>query len=1153
MAAGAAASETGIAEFGILGPLEVSRSGRAVPLGGPRQRAVLALLLLEANRVVSMDRLAEDVWGGHPPEGWVTTLQTYVFHLRQALEPDRARGVAGGVLVTRDRGYLLRVDRGHLDAASFQDGFTAGRAALEAGRYAEAAQTLREALDLWRSQVLSDLADYAFTRPEAARLEELRLAALEARIDADLALGRHDALTAELERLVAEHPLRERLHGQLMLALYRCGRQAEALAAYRRVRGLLAEELGIDPAEPLRRLHASVLAHDPALDWHEGRAPPADGHRPGADTPVRSPAPAPSPRPGGPGRGPDRARRRTRRLLAIGSALAVAAAACIVVVARPWAGGPPGLPGDSVGLIDSAGAPVGAPVSVGSPAGLAYGDGSVWAVDSADGTLWRIDPATHAVVQQIPVGSAPSAVAFTGPDAWVTNSGDGTVSRVSTVTNRVVDTITVGNLPVAIAAGSGGVWVANEADGTVDRIDPVTGVVTKRGIQVGARPDGIAAGPDAVWVANGEDGTVQRIDPATGQPGSPVHVGAGPAGIAVTPAAVWVANSLDLTVSKLDPAAERVTATIGVGDGPTGIVAAKDGVWVSDEFDATLDRIDPQTTRVIRTVHLGSSPQGMAVAGSGVWVAARPFTAASHRGGTLTLVEDAELPATDPAGDYTGTYPTYGISYDGLTAFRRSGGAAALTLVPDLARTLPRPTDGGTTYTFTLRRGIRYSNGNLVRASDFRRGVQRQLIIGPAAGLPDYYDGILGAQACRKHPKRCDLSAGIVTDDAAGTVTFHLVQADPDFLSKLAMTFVAPAPPGTPDRVISRAPFLPGTGPYMISQVRPNESLTLVRNPYFRQWSYAAQPAGYPSVIRYESMASQSARESAVIAGRADLMVFLSGVDQSLAVRYPARVYFGLRLGIAYASLNSRQPPFTNIKARQAVSYAIDRARIIQLWHLAPGQVAAACQILPADFPGHQGYCPYTTGAGDGGWHGPDMDKARQLVKESGTMNMAVTVWSPKDPQGKAAGSYLAGLLDELGYRASLHTVSLDQFYTDLNKPHTKIQAGILLGWGPDFPAPSGFFGPLLSCQSADEPVTNNEAGFCDPHLDALVSQAQAAQLTDPAAARRLWAQADRIVTDQAPYVPVFNHGPAAFVSSRVGNYQASPVYGPLLDQMWVR
>ena len=189
MAADTVAGQTELAEFGILGPLEVSRSGRAVPLGGPRQRAVLALLLLEANRVVSMDRLAEDLWDGHPPEGWVTTVQIYISHLRQALEPGRARGAAGEVLVTKGRGYLLRVGRERLDAARFEDGFAAGRAALEAGRYAEAAGTLRQALGLWRGQVLADLADYGFTRPEAARLEELRLAAVEARIEADLALG----------------------------------------------------------------------------------------------------------------------------------------------------------------------------------------------------------------------------------------------------------------------------------------------------------------------------------------------------------------------------------------------------------------------------------------------------------------------------------------------------------------------------------------------------------------------------------------------------------------------------------------------------------------------------------------------------------------------------------------------------------------------------------------------------------------------------------------------------------------------------------------------------------------------------------------------------------------------------------------------------
>lgn len=1153
MAADTVAGETGSAEFGILGPLQVWRSGQAVPLGGPRQRAVLALLLLEPNRVVSMDRLAEDVWGGHPPVGWVTTLQTYVFHLRRALEPDRARGGAGGVVVTRDRGYLLRVSREHLDAALFEDGFTAGRAALEAGRYGEAAATLRKALDLWRGQAFADLADYAFTRPEATRLEELRLAALEARIDADLALGQHDALTGELDRLVAEHPLRERLHGQLMLALYRGGRQADALAAYRRVRDLLAEELGIDPGEPLRRLHRSVLAHDPALDFRESHQASAEGQRPGAGPPgTAAPAPLPSRvRPVGGGQELGWGRRQARRLLAVGSGLAVATAVCIVAVARPWAHQPTGLPANSVGLIDSAGERAGDPVEVGSPEDLAYGDGAVWVVNTTEATVSRINPDTHAVVNQIPVGSAPGAVTVTGGDMWVTNSGGGTVSRINTKANAVVQTIPVGNLPVAIGSGRSGVWVANEGDDSVARIDPATGKITRK-VEVGGRPDGVAVGPDAVWVANSQDGTISRIDPATGDVSGPISVGAGPAGIAVTPAAVWVANSLDLTVSKIDPAVGRVTAVIGVGDGPSSIAASTDAIWVGDEFDATLDRIDPQANRVDRTISLGSSPRGIAVARSGVWVAARAFAAASHRGGTLTEVTDG-LPVIDPTQAYAlgEEISPLATVYDGLVALRRSGGATGLTLVPDLAITLPRPANGGTTYTFTLRRGIRYSNGALVQPSDFRRGLERQLTMGVN---PGYYDGILGAPVCRQHPPRCDLSPGIVTNDTARTVTFRLRQADPDFLYKLAMLFAVPAAPGAPmHRVVHGPPFLPGTGPYKISQYRPNASLTLVRNPYFRQWSYAAQPAGYPSVIRLERGASQAKRQSAVIAGRADLTEI--GVnDQAFAIRYPSRVHTALTQWDTYLFLNTRQPPFTNIKARRAVNYAIDRARVLQFFHFVPGHGTVTCQILPAGFPGYHSYCPYTTGPKDGAWHGPDIQKALRLAKESGTTSVPVTVWTFGGLSDKAVDSYLLRLLENLGYQARVRTVSADRFFTAISDSRRKIQMG-LVAWGADFPAAWTFFDPILSCRSfyRDPTSTNNYAEFCNPQLGKLAGKAHAAQLTDPAAARRLWAQVDRKVTDQAPWVPVFNQASTMFVSPRVGNYQDSPEYGPLLDQMWVR
>jgi peptide/nickel transport system substrate-binding protein len=204
--------------------------------------------------------------------------------------------------------------------------------------------------------------------------------------------------------------------------------------------------------------------------------------------------------------------------------------------------------------------------------------------------------------------------------------------------------------------------------------------------------------------------------------------------------------------------------------------------------------------------------------------------------------------------------------------------------------------------------------------------------------------------------------------------------------------------------------------------------------------------------------------------------------------------------------------------------------------------------------PAGQSYCPYTAGTMDGSWHGPDMAKALRLAKGSRTTNMPLTLWAFTGFADRAVGSYLVRLLKDLGYRANLRTVSADRFFSMISNSHSKIQMG-LVSWGADYPAASTFFLPILSCGSfyRAPASTENYAEFCDPRVDTLASQAQAAQPTDPAAARRLWAQADRIVTDEAPWVPLLNEGSTVFVSSRVGNYQESPVYGPLLDQMWVR
>jgi DNA-binding SARP family transcriptional activator len=252
-------------EFRMLGPLEVLRQGVAVPLGPGRARTLLGILLVEANRVVAADRLLEELWTGDPPSSAAHAVQVYVSNLRGLLEPDRDRGATAQVLVGRRPGYVLVVAPDQCDAGRFEALVGEGQRALDQDRAADASQAFGQALDLWRGPVLADLADEPFVEVVAARLEELRLVATERRVDAGLALGRHGELVSELEALVRRHPFRERLWAQLILALYRSGRQAEALSAYRRVRVALGEELGLDPGPELRRLEAAVLHHDPIL------------------------------------------------------------------------------------------------------------------------------------------------------------------------------------------------------------------------------------------------------------------------------------------------------------------------------------------------------------------------------------------------------------------------------------------------------------------------------------------------------------------------------------------------------------------------------------------------------------------------------------------------------------------------------------------------------------------------------------------------------------------------------------------------------------------------------------------------------------------------------------------------------------------------
>ena len=463
-------------------------------------------------QVVSIDSLIESLWGPEPPGDPVRSIHVLVSRLRKALGSE--------AIVTRGRGYALAAEADDVDVGRFTRLSDSGRASLESGDAATAAATLREALGLWRGQPFADLPSEHALEAERHRLEELRLAALETRIDADLALGRHASVLPELEGLVREHPLRERPIAQLMLAQYRCGRQAEALETYRAARTRLVETLGLEPGSELQQLERDILQHAPALG-----------------TPDR-------PRPG-----PPRRRRRSLLVGAVAAAL-LACAAILFAVDRSGQTVKAAVAGpNSVAIIDPASNRVVGSVAVGErPVGIAAGSGSVWVANSEDGTVQRIDPRTRSVVKTIGIGAPATDVAVTPRWVWIGNGSEGTLSRIDPRSNTVGDPIELpGQDPVfrngeyGIAASRARLWVASRRR-VVFRLDAGTGRLEGR-VRLDGAPLAIAAGGDAVLVATARNQIV-RVDARSGRKSDPAAVDA-PTVVAAGGSGAWVGSSPD--------------------------------------------------------------------------------------------------------------------------------------------------------------------------------------------------------------------------------------------------------------------------------------------------------------------------------------------------------------------------------------------------------------------------------------------------------------------------------------------------------------------------------------------------------------------------------------------------------------------------------
>ena len=663
-----------VIDYRLLGPIEAGINGHALEIGGQKQRALLIILLLSANEPVSREVLIDRLWGECPPAGAQHTLEVYISRLRKTLKS----AADEAVVLTRLGAYLLRIPSERIDIGRFERLAGEGRGALAAGAPGQAAAFLGEALALWRGAPLAEVSDELFAQAEIARLNELRAGVIEDRIEADLALGRHGDVVSELEALIAVHPLRERLYQQLIIALYRCGRQAEALAVYRSARRVLMQELGIEPGPGLKRLERAILEQDVSLE------PPARHPEPPAIASTGRERPLSA-----------GTAHRAQLLSAVGAVLAVTLALLVGGSQGPRGSGAPVSAGpDTVAVIDGSQDILSTVVTgTGRPGGAAYGAGATWITDTADDLLLHVDQAGR-VVDRIPVGRGPGGVAVAAGEIWVANQLDGTVSEVNPTAGAVVATIGVGNGPDAVASGYQSVWVANVTDGTLSRIDPASGRVLAT-IPLGGTPAGLAAGDRGIWVTRPDTGQLLLVDPRANRVSRVFQVGGSPGGVAVGMGSVWVSDPGG-AVARVDPATSRVQE-IRTGGSPDGITYAGGAVWVADGQGGSVARIDPRTGKA-RSVHVGNQPAALAPAGGGVLVTVLP-SPASHRGGTLTLI--AQLSphdqTTDPAAAWMPPmWQMLSVTNDGLVGYRRTGGPAATRSSPISRQHSPRrPTAAG--------------------------------------------------------------------------------------------------------------------------------------------------------------------------------------------------------------------------------------------------------------------------------------------------------------------------------------------------------------------------------------------------------------------------------------------------------------------------
>jgi peptide/nickel transport system substrate-binding protein len=525
-----------------------------------------------------------------------------------------------------------------------------------------------------------------------------------------------------------------------------------------------------------------------------------------------------------------------------------------------------------------------------------------------------------------------------------------------------------------------------------------------------------------------------------------------------------------------------------------------------------------------------------------------------HAGGVFTILANSNFGTADPAVNYTlQEWQLLINTGDGLTAFARVPGVPGTKIVPDLATSIPLPTNNGLTYTFHIRRGIKFSNGQTLQPSDFVTTFEREFT---AAGPDPFYSVIDGTQNCST--SGCNLaSTGVVANNSNYTLTLNLNTQDPQLMDQLALPFAYAVPADTTMKTTGNS-VPPGTGPYMWKSYNPNTEAVLVRNPYFHVWSSVAQPAGYPNEIieKYGLQVSDEVTE--VENGEANEVfdgdqIPSDMLNQLNSAKYSSQVHVNTLTADWYFALNTRTPPFNNADARQAINYAANRTAYVKIAG-GPELAVPACQILPPNFPSYTPYCPYTTGS-QTVWSGPDLAKAKALVKASGTEGMKVVVNGTNDQTGTALVEQMVSDLNSIGYKASSQLMATGVQYPYIQDSANSSTWNVAWSaWYQDYPAAEDFLNVLLGCDTIhpNSDASPNIAAYCDSSTQAQINKAEDEQAANPTAAAALWTQIDREDTNAAPWVDLYNPKQIDFLSKNVNGYEWNPQWYILIDQLWL-